>query len=44
VPVSSTLLVLSKEEYLYLEEGDAIYAKANTSGKIDLTISYEEIS
>jgi hypothetical protein len=44
VPVNSTLVVLSKEEYLYLEEGDAIYAKGSTSGKIDLTISYEEIS
>lgn len=44
VPVSSTLLVLSKEEYLYLEEDDVIYAKASASGKIDLTISYEEIS
>jgi hypothetical protein len=44
VPVNSTLVVLSKEEYIYLEEGDAIYAKGSTSGKIDLTISYEEIS
>lgn len=44
VPVNSTLLLLSKEEYLYLEEGDAIYAKGSTSGKIDLTISYEEIA
>lgn len=44
VPVNSALIVLSKEEYLYLEEGDAIYAKGSTSGKIDLTISYEEIS
>lgn len=44
VPLSSSLIVLSKEEYLYLEEGDAIYAKGSTTGKIDLTISYEEIA
>lgn len=44
IPVSSSLIVLSKEDYLYLEEGDAIYAKGSTSGKIDLTISYEEIA
>ena len=44
IPVSSSLVALSKEEYLYLEEGDAIYAKGSTSGKIDLTISYEEIA
>lgn len=44
VPVKSSLLVLSKEEYLYLEEGDAIYAKAGVNAKIDLTITYEEIA
>lgn len=44
VPVNSTLIIVSKEEYIYLEEGDAIYAKGSTSGKIDLTISYEEIA
>lgn len=44
IPVKSTLVVLSKEEYIWLEEGDAIYAKASTAAKIDLTIHYEEIS
>ena len=44
VPVNSALIIVSKEEYLYLEEGDAIYAKGSTAAKIDLTISYEEIS
>jgi hypothetical protein len=44
VPAASTLVVLSREEYLYVEEGDAIYAKASTTGKIDLLISYEDIS
>jgi hypothetical protein len=44
VPADATLVVLSREEILYLEEGDALYAKANVSGKIDLLITYEEIS
>ena len=44
IPAASTLLPLSREEYLYLEEGDAIYAKASTAAKIDLLISYEDIS
>jgi hypothetical protein len=44
VPADATLQLISRDEYLYLEEGDAIYAKASTAGKIDLTISYEEIS
>lgn len=44
VPAGSTLLPLSREEYLYLEEGDAIYAKASVTTKIDLLISYEDIS
>lgn len=44
VPADSTLVVLSREDILYLEEGDAIYAKATTSSKIDVLITYEEIS
>lgn len=43
VPAQSSLIVLSKEEYVYLEEGDAIYAKASAVSQITLTISYEEI-
>ena len=44
VPAQSSLIVLSKEEYIYLEEGDAIYAKATASNQITLTLSYEDIS
>lgn len=44
VPADSTLIVLSREEVLYLEEGDALYAKASTASKIDLLVTYEEIS
>jgi hypothetical protein len=44
VPTSASLVVISKEEYLYLEEGDALYAKAGSINQIVLTISYEDIS
>lgn len=44
VPADSTLVVLSREEILYLEEGDALYAKSNVAAKIDLLVTYEEIS
>lgn len=44
VATYASLVVLNKDEYLYLEEGDAIYAKATANSAIDLIINYEEIS
>jgi hypothetical protein len=44
VPPESSLVLLDRNEYLYLEEGDALYAKANAVSTIDLTIHYEEIT
>jgi hypothetical protein len=44
VAPNTSLVILDKNEYLYLEEGDALYAKANAVSTIDLTIHYEEIS
>lgn len=41
---SSSIVLLSKEEYVYIEETKAIYAKASVANKIDLIFSYEEIS
>ena len=43
VAPGASLVVLDKNEYLYLEEGDAIHARANAVSTIDLTIHYEEI-
>ena len=37
-------VLLDRNEYAYLEEGDAIYAQANATSSVDLTIGYEEIS
>jgi hypothetical protein len=44
VPINSSLIVLNREEYIYLEEGDSIYAKANATSTIDLIVTYEEIA
>lgn len=38
------LVVSDKNEYIYLEEGDALYAKASLANDLELTINYEEIS
>jgi hypothetical protein len=43
VKADQALVMRSREEILYLEEGDAIFAKANVAAKIDLLITYEEI-
>lgn len=44
VPADATLVVLSKEAALYLEEGDAIRCTASANGDLVVLCSYEEIS
>lgn len=44
IDFGKALIVSDKNEYIYLEEGDAIYAKASASGDLELTLNYEEIS
>jgi hypothetical protein len=44
VPPNGSLVLTDKNEYVYLEEGDSLYAKANDASTIDLTIHYEDIS
>jgi hypothetical protein len=44
VAPNSSLVLLDKNEYLYLEEGDQLRAKANATSTIDLTIHYEDIT
>jgi accessory colonization factor AcfC len=44
VPENSTLVVLSKDTAIYLEEGDKISALASASGDLEIIVSYEEIS
>jgi hypothetical protein len=44
IPADATVLLVSRDELIYLEEGDALHAKASTAAKVDLTVSYEDIS
>ena len=44
VPADASLVVMSKETGIYLEEGDAITAYASASGDLDITVSYETIA
>lgn len=43
VPADATLVVLSKDTQIYLEEGDYIQASASASSYLQATCSYEEI-
>lgn len=44
VPADSTLIVLGRDSSIYLEESDEIRGGASAVGKLNLVISYEEIS
>ena len=44
VPAKTTLVVLSKETQLYLEEGNKISVSASAAGDLEAICSYEEIS
>jgi hypothetical protein len=43
VPADATLVVLSKDTQIYLEENDYIQAFASANSVLDVTISYEQI-
>jgi hypothetical protein len=44
VPDASSLVLISKDSSIYLEEGDSLELAANGSGFIEATCSYEVIS
>lgn len=44
VPADSSLIALSKEDSIYLEEGDALRATASANGDLQVICSYEIIS
>ena len=44
VPEQATQIVLSKETYFYLEEGDSIKASSSSANDLSIVIGYEEIS
>ena len=44
VPADATLIVVSKDNTIYLEEDDAIRCTASANGDLTVVCSYEEIS
>lgn len=44
VPADATLVVLSKDTVMYLEEGDSIRITASANADLQAVCSYEEIS
>jgi hypothetical protein len=44
VPANSTLVVISKDTSIYLEESDSLRCSASKSGDLQAVCSYEEIS
>lgn len=44
IPAETTLVVISKETQIYLEENDKIRALANAASDLQAICSYEEIS
>ena len=44
VPADASLVVISKETAIYLEENDLIRAVASAAGDLEAVVSYEEIS
>jgi hypothetical protein len=44
VPADATLVVISKDTSIYLEEGDSLRCTASAAGDLDAICSYEEIS
>lgn len=44
VPADASLVVISKDTSIYLEEGDALRLTASASGDLQAVCSYEEIS
>ena len=44
VPADATLIVISKDISIYLEEGDALRCTASANSDLEAVCSYEEIS
>lgn len=44
VPVNATLVIISRETPIYLEENDSIRVTASVNSYLEAVVSYEEIS
>jgi hypothetical protein len=44
VPADATQVLVTREAYVYLEEGQSLRAQASAASDLELVISYEDIS
>lgn len=44
VPADATQVLVTRDAYIYLEEGDSLRAVASAASDLELVIGYEEIS
>ena len=44
VPADATQVLVSRDAYVYLEEGQSLRAQASAAGDLELVISFEDIS
>jgi hypothetical protein len=44
VPADATQVLVTREAYIYLEEGQSLRAQASAASDLELVISYEDIS
>ena len=44
VPADATQVLVTRDAYIYLEEGDSLRAQASANGDLVVVIGYEEIS
>ena len=44
VPADSSLVIISKDTAIYMEESSVLAVKASVADDIDIVVSYEEIS
>ena len=44
VPPDATQILSTKESYFYLEEGDTLRGTASTENRLNIIVSYEDIS
>lgn len=43
VPADATQILVSREAFIYLEEGQSLRAQASANNRLELVIAYEEI-
>ena len=43
IPARATQVLLTRDAYIYIEEGGSLRAKGSSTGGLNLTVGYEEI-